>query len=432
MKKILFVFVILSLGSFMAAAQDDCMLYLSYYQEYYKQGTKTARMEAIPSWRKAYNICKPGTRQNLYVHGAELYRMMIAQTSDPARRASLVDTLITLHKVRAQYYPNYAAKAFSALSRDVNNYLKNDPEKTREILVDVINNQKENSDPSAFVAMMNASVSLFKKGAISAEDVINDYTVSADYFSALQKVDTTQNTRNLRTTFENAFINSKVASCESLVQLFGPRFEQEKDDYEAVSKIVKIMVSSTDDCTDNDLFMNAVTRMNELQPSANSAYYLYRLHAAKHNVEEAVKYLEESIASDELDDETKGQYSYELATFCLKNGQTVKAVDAANKAISFDASLSGKAYMIIGHAWLSLSCGGNEVERRAKYWVAVDYFGRAKAADDSLAEEANKQIGVCSGYFPQTAEAFMYDLQNGQSYSVACGGLRATTTVRTH
>ena len=34
-------------------------------------------------------------------------------------------------------------------------------------------------------------------------------------------------------------------------------------------------------------------------------------------------------------------------------------------------------------------------------------------------------------YYPQTAEAFMYDITDGQSYTVSCGGMRATTTVRT-
>jgi hypothetical protein len=34
-------------------------------------------------------------------------------------------------------------------------------------------------------------------------------------------------------------------------------------------------------------------------------------------------------------------------------------------------------------------------------------------------------------YFPETAEAFMYDITKGQSYTVVCGGMRATTTVRT-
>ena len=191
------------------------------------------------------------------------------------------------------------------------------------------------------------------------------------------------------------------------------------------------MMATAEECTDNDLFLNAVTQMHKLEPSANSAYYLFRLNASRKDFQEALKYADEALAGEDLDAATRAQYGYEAATCALKGGSYAKAVDLATKAISLDQSIAGKAYMVIGHAWMSTGCSGNEVERRAKYWVAVDNFNRAKAADSSLAEEANKQIGACAAYFPETAEAFMYDFQNGQAYTVSCGGMRATTTVRT-
>ena len=56
---------------------------------------------------------------------------------------------------------------------------------------------------------------------------------------------------------------------------------------------------------------------------------------------------------------------------------------------------------------------------------------KAKNADATLAEEADSHISQYKSYYPQTAEAFMYDITDGQSYTVSCGGMRATTTVRT-
>lgn len=436
MKKIIFIIVVVFaavISSQIASAQDECMLNMSYYQEYYKQGSKESKIAAIPSWRRAYNICKPGTRQNLYIHGADLYRILISQNSSNKEYCNaLIDTLITLHKLRAQYYPTYAVKAYAALSRDVNNYLKGNPEKTHEILSKIIDEQGNKTDPSAFVADMNATVALYKKGALSPEDVISVYDKAMSCFDEIQKTDTTQHVRNIRKTVEGAFINSKVASCENLVALFEPRLEESKDDVEMVKKIAKLLANSQDECTDNELFLKVVTRMHELEPSANSAYYLYRLNAGRNNMGEALKYISEAAADETLDAETKAQYSFEYAV-CLKSeNQYVKAVEAANKAISLDSSYAGKGYMLIGQCWMNLSCGGNEVESRSKFWVACDYFNKAKAADSSLAEDAGKLISVCSGYFPATAEAFMYDLQNGQSYTASCGGLRASTTVRTH
>lgn len=432
--KFLIAAALIAGSSFLCKAQDpdECLLYLSYYQEYYKQGTRDAKLAAIPSWRKAYSICAPNVRQNLYIHGADLCRILISQNAkNPEYKAALVDTLITLHMKRAQYYPKYANKAYAALSADVNNYLKNDPVKTHDILAKVIELNGSASSPVTFLASMNAAVSLYKDGKLTAEDIINEYENSSACFDELQKVDTTQNTRNLRTTFENAFINSNVATCENLIALFGPRFEESKNDISMVTKIAKLMTSS-DDCTDNELFLNVVTQMHNLEPSANSAYYLYRLYSSKGESAKAMAYLEEAAASEDLEPEVKGKYNYELAAFSLKNGAYAKCVSAANKALSLDPSYSGKCYMLIAQVWMSIVCGGNEIERRAKYWVAVDYLNKAKAADSELAEDAAAQISQCTTYFPQSSEAFMYDITNGQSYTVSCNGMKATTIVRTN
>ena len=435
MKKLLFISVFTLLASvFSLKAQegtDECMLYMSYYQEYYKQGTKDSRMAAIPSWRKAYSICAPGTRQNLYIHGAALYRMLISQNAkNKEYRDALIDTLVTLHKLRAQYYTKYADKAYSALAADVNNYLKGNPEKTYEILSEIVQIQGAKAEPVTFTARMNAAVALYKAGKLDAEKVIEDYDVAVNAFTEIQKADTTQNTRNLRTTMENAFINSKVASCENLIALFGPRYEAAKNDIAVVSKIVKLMATS-EGCTDNELFLNAVTSMHQLEPSANSAYYLYRLHSAKNNKDKALEYIAQAASSADITTEQKAQYNYEMAAYSLKNGLYAKAVNAASAALEADGSYAGKCYMVMGHAWMSISCSGNEFEVRAKYWVAADYFSKAAAADESLKEDAYRQAGACSSYYPAQADAFMYDYKDGDTFKVSCGGMTAVTRVRT-
>ena len=138
-----------------------------------------------------------------------------------------------------------------------------------------------------------------------------------------------------------------------------------------------------------------------------------------------------SIAYPESDSLQDGAYCYELATACFKAGHSAEAFSTALKAIEYDPTLAGKSYMLIGTIWGSLVCQGNEIETRAPYWVAIDYLVKARNADPALAEEANKLIGQYSTYFPQTGDAFMYGITNGDSYTVSCGGMRAVTTVRT-
>ena len=188
-------------------------------------------------------------------------------------------------------------------------------------------------------------------------------------------------------------------------------------------------MNSAEDCASNDLYLKAVTSMYKLDPSYRSAFGLYRLNAARGNVADAAKYLEEAIASPESDDATDAQYYYEMAAFSYKNGMRGKAAEAARKAVDLDNGYAGKAYLILGNLWASATCG-ETVDKWARYWAAADYYQKARNADPSVADEAASSLGSVSRYYPEASEAFMYDLTKGQSYTVSCSGMTATTTVR--
>ena len=304
--------------------------------------------------------------------------------------------------------------------------------KVLEGLTEIIDQTKEQTRTNVFLFQLNTAIDLYKSGMVDPETVINIYDKGVMYLGQVTPKNETEknNIAKTITDFETLFISSQVASCENLIALFTPRMEADPQNLDLAKNVVKIM-SITEDCTDNDLYLNAVNTMYTLEPSANSAYYLYRLYSGRNDYDNAVKYLEEAIASADTDDLTDGGYYYELAVYALKCRNTVKSYAAAQKAMELDPSLAGKAYMIMGTIWGSTVCSGNEIERRAPYWVAVDFMVKAKNADASLAEDANNYIKQYSAYYPKTGDAFMYDIINGQSYTVSCGGLRANTTVRT-
>ena len=106
-----------------------------------------------------------------------------------------------------------------------------------------------------------------------------------------------------------------------------------------------------------------------------------------------------------------------------------KAADAARKAVDLDYGFAGKAYMILGNLWASATCT-DDVAKYARFWAATDYFQKARSADSTLADDAASSIAGVARYYPEASEIFMYDLTAGQSYTVSCGGLSATTTVR--
>lgn len=412
------------------ADSTNCIKYLSYYKEYFKQKNYDA---ALPNWREAMKICPPTASQNLLLDGATLVRREITRNAKNAEyRAALVDTLLMLHDLRVEYYPKYATVALNNKGTDISNYIKNDSQRLYDSYKAIIDANGAQTKPAILLFEMNAAIDLFQNGKLTAEDIINIYQGNIALIDTMNPSSDleAQQTAKIKSDLESLFITSKVASCENLIELFTPRYAANPEDLELATNIVK-MLSSVENCTDNDLYLKSVTTMYKLNPSYTSAYFLYKLNSARGNVQEAIKYLEEAIAYPESDNAVDGDYSFELAAYCYKNGMTGKAVDLANKAAGLNSSCAGKAYLLLGTIWGSTSCKGNEIETRAPYWVAIDYLQKAKAADSSLTEDADALIVTFRRYFPQTSEAFMYDLKDGQSYTVNCNGMRATTTVRT-
>ena len=440
MKKIvLFISVLVAsaLFSSKASAQGkfgpdsaECIKYLSYYTEYYKQKNYES---ALPNWRKAYAICPPTSRYSLLSDGTTLIRREITKTTNTAEhKKALIDSLMTIYKQRVEYWPKYKTSSLNNMALDMYNYLKSDSEAIYNGLGDVIRQNGAQTKPNIFVFHFNAACNLFQEGKLSEDDILNTYQNNVDILSQIP----TKNDIEAKlleksaSDLEKLFIETGVASCEKLVATYTPKFEANPDDL-SLARTIARMLGKADDCNNNDLYLNAVNTIYRNDPSYTSAYYLFRLYSAKGEINNAIKFIEEAIASPDSDTETDAGYWFELASICMNNNMNAKAYAAAEKALELSDTFDGKAYMLIGQLWASSPCGG-ELDSRAKFWVATDYMVKAKNADPSLTEAADRAIGQYRGYFPKTDVAFMYNLTNGQGYTVSCGGMRASTTVRTN
>ena len=408
----------------------ECIKYLSYYTEYYKQKNYDS---ALPNWRNAYKYCPPTSRYSLLSDGTTLLRRLITQNAkNPVYKDQLVDSLMTLYKQRVEFWPKYATASLNNQALDMYNYMKDEPKKLFEGLTEVVTINKTNTKPNIFLFQLSTACDLYKDGLLDPEQVINTYENAVAVLSSITPKNEVEG-RMINQTIadiESLFIASQVASCENLIALFEPRFAAAPEDLDLAKNIVKTM-TVTEGCTDNNLFLNAVTVMYNQEPSHTSAYYLYKLYAGRNDVDNAAKYMREAVTFEESDGEADAGYFYELATFFVKNGKTADAYKAATAAVELSDTYDAKCYYLMGTIWGSTVCGGDEIAKRAPYWVAVDYMQKAKNADPALAEDADRMISQYRAYFPQTAEAFMYNITDGESYTVACNGMRAVTTVRT-
>ena len=407
----------------------ECVKYLSYYSELVKQNNLT---EAAPFWRKAFTLCPPTVSQNMFINGQKIIRYEISQNKkDPARYRELVDTLLMLNDLRAQYYPKNAVKSLDNKAIDVINYYDSDFESQFKYLTEVLDQIGGDASPIVFVKQMNASVEMYRNQKLEAEDVMNNYTKISGILN--DKIDKSNDPayRDAKGTVESLLIDSGVASCDNLVALYTPRFEANPTDEALLTNMVYMM--SRSECMNTDLFLKAIVALNDINPTASSVYGLYRLYSSKDENTKAAEALERAISLLNPDDvATRAEYTFELATYYFKKcGKAASAVAKAKEAAELDESYKGKAYLLIGTIWGGQKCGGDEVSSRANFWVAVDYLQRAAAADPAVADDANSLAAQYRRYFPKTEDAFFLDITDGSGYTVSCGGMTERTTVRT-
>ena len=438
MKKVLLAVAFAVMATFGASAQTDygpnaeeCKKYISFYSDYFKQKNYDA---ALPNWRKAYELCPVTARYSILTHGTTLMKYLINKNKlNPQYRDQLVDSLMVIYQKRIEYWPKYKNASLNNYALDLYNFYKDNPKVLYEGLNNAVSQLGPNTEAKTFPIYMKVACDLYNEGGLDIESVIATYENSMNFLSMVNTEGNEIKAKTIEKTkgeVDAIFGASGVANCDNLVAIYTPKFESDPTNLE-LAKSIASKLAKVEGGLDTDLFINTMKLWYENEPSASSAYMLYKLNASREDIDAAIMYLEGAIAAEDSDADTDAGYYFELAVVASKNGNNARAMEAANKAIEISDVMDGKAYMLMGTIWGSIVCPGNDIEQRAKYWVATDYMNKAKAADASLAADCNNYISQYRVFYPQTAEAFMYDITDGQSYTVSCAGMRAVTTVRT-
>jgi len=136
-----------------------------------------------------------------------------------------------------------------------------------------------------------------------------------------------------------------------------------------------------------------------------------------------------AVLGENLDNETRAEWYYELAVVSLANKDYCEAITYAGEAVAYKSDY-GKAYIILGDAIIhSRENLGDDFEQRAAFWVAADKYAKARSVDPSVAAEANKKINDYAAQYPNHEEVFFRDIKDGDSYQVR-GCINEYTTVR--
>ncbi len=388
--------------------------------------------EAYKYWGVLFHYY-PMSTKSTYSKGGYLFNYKYNNAPKEEKQA-WVDTLMLVYDQRIKYFSNDAKypKGFilGRKGKDILKYRKNNVEEAYGYLKESVELQGVKSEDAVLLIYMQATEGMFVKGKVDADVVVDNYSLLSDllvrrYPAVKNKVKTQQAIDGI----DAIFSNSEAATCDKIIGAYDKKYKASPDDVELLEKIAKILDDK--DCTDSQLFFEVAIRLDKLNPSAFSSYSIANTYLGKKEYKKANEYLNKAIGL-ETSDSLKAKYYFRLAQSTNELGQKAKARTYANKAISFRKDY-GAPYMLIATMYASSGCKKmtkpeGELSRIA-YWVAVDKLIQAKNADPSIASQANKLIGMYSGNYPNSEDAFFFGVTKGTRITVGCW-INESTTAR--
>ena len=416
------------------ANDRNFMTNLSMYTEFYRQKDFESAQEP---WLKVYRKY-PKSTLNLYIHGCNMCEYFINNTDDWGQKNAHIDTLMSIYERRIQYFgqkgfvrgrqgTDYLKYKLANENLD-DNQLKSTLKKGYGYLQESINLEKNKTEAAVLVVFMQATRRLFIMGELSKDKVAENYQItSAILNNYLQEEPDSERFNTAKNVIDRLFQTSGAADCNTLISLYEPQFDNISQDIEELKKMLRIL--ERQDCTDSQLFAKASERLYDLEPSAEAAFNMARMFVRRNELDKAKDYYRHAIDSEE-DKELLSKYYYELGLFIFaKETDFQKSRNYARKSI--ENSPNGPAYILIGdiYAQYSKNYGESDFDHQTLYWLAVDYYQKAKRIDPDVFVIASQRINTYSVYFPDKETLFFQGYQDGQSYKIG-SWINETTTVR--
>ena len=429
--------------------KEDCFSNLSIFAEYAKVKNYNAAYEP---WLKLKADC-PDLNAAIYVYGERILKDFI-KNSELNERAKFENDLLDLYDEWLQYFPKSksgrqeSGKILAIKAQAMIDFKLGDNNEIYKVYDLAFKTNPESfTSPKGLYNYFKIYFNLYKEenSSITLESVFEKYEELTEKFefemgvysskldNLLKKEEgssllTGRESRNKRvyevnmvacSTYLNNLnaIIAKEATCENLIPLYRKNFDKFKNDPVWINRAASRMDSK--DCSDDPLFVELVEALHQLNPSANSAYYLGLLNDKKGNSSEAIKYYTESIDL-ETDNLKKAKTLYKIALKFKKSGQYSKSRSYANKALNFQPSL-GSAYLLISNLYAASAnnCGNTQFEKRAIYWLAAKDARKAASVDASIRKTAIKTAVSYEGRAPSKTDIFT-EGKSGEIISIKC------------
>jgi tetratricopeptide (TPR) repeat protein len=412
-------------GSIYDTREDsiECLKHLSAYREFVR--LKLPQYALPPLW-DALTEC-PASSEKMYVDAVNIYRDRIEEAPEGPVRESRIDTLMLIYDRRMEYFGG-EGNVLGRKGRDILTYRGKDMDQVQlanEMLKRSITLEGRKSRESSLLLFVSSSITLNKEEIIDNNQVIDNYFFVIGILDQLEG--RSSRWEKTRATVDEIMLNEDILTCEALDRYFEPLFEASKDDKDFLGKVIRFY--NTTGCERSDMHVLASEQLYILERDPESAHNLAILFITRNDFQKAADYLLWAVMGENVDDETRAEWFYELTVVCSANQDYCDAIAYAREALRLKSDY-GKAYIQLGDAFIATRDKlGDDFQQRTAYWAAADMYKKAASVDPTLEEEASQRLNNYSNQFPDQEEVFFRDMKDGDSYQVK-GCINETTTVR--
>lgn len=176
---------------------------------------------------------------------------------------------------------------------------------------------------------------------------------------------------------EQTFSQSGAADSAQIVKIYTKKFEEYKDNIDKLNSALTVMADN--DCDNSDIYYQYAEAAYAIQPTFTSAIGLAQKAQQDNQAEKMLEYYTKAIELSNSD-ANRGVICLNIANSLIKSKSFTGALTYAERAITYNSDLAGKAYLKEANVYTQLG----------QYNQAVEYCTKAAAADITVSGTANR------------------------------------------